>query len=87
MSLDNVYWVRKEASYALGALAKVVPTEIVIMTLVRTLPATTIIIQAVPELIFRFLVDRYRYSSRCVQTRCGTSATLRSLRSLRSFPA
>lgn len=34
MSQDNVYWVRKEASYALGALAKVVPVEIVMMTLV-----------------------------------------------------
>jgi hypothetical protein len=32
---DPVYWVRKEASYALGALAKVVPKEIVIMSLVR----------------------------------------------------
>lgn len=26
---DPVFWVRREASYALGALAKVVPVEIV----------------------------------------------------------
>lgn len=31
---DSVYWVRREASYALGALAKVVPQEIVICSLV-----------------------------------------------------
>ncbi|KAI0065473.1 ARM repeat-containing protein, partial [Artomyces pyxidatus] len=29
VSRDPVYWVRKEASYALGALAKVVPVEVV----------------------------------------------------------
>ncbi|KAG5646684.1 hypothetical protein DXG03_002674 [Asterophora parasitica] len=32
---DTVYWVRREASFALGALAKVVPEEIVIRCLVR----------------------------------------------------
>lgn len=32
---DPVYWVRREASFALGALAKVVPEEVVICTLVR----------------------------------------------------
>lgn len=31
---DNVYWVRREASFALGALAKVVPEEVVINSLV-----------------------------------------------------
>jgi hypothetical protein len=31
---DPVYWVRREASFALGALAKVVPQEIVICSLV-----------------------------------------------------
>jgi serine/threonine-protein phosphatase 4 regulatory subunit 1 len=31
---DPVYWVRREASFALGALAKVVPQEIVIGSLV-----------------------------------------------------
>ncbi|KAF9001864.1 armadillo-type protein [Cyathus striatus] len=30
---DNVYWVRREASFALGALAKVVPDEIIISSL------------------------------------------------------
>ncbi|KAJ6630685.1 armadillo-type protein [Mycena sp. CBHHK59/15] len=30
---DPVYWVRREASYALGALAKVVPDEVVICSL------------------------------------------------------
>ncbi|KAH9484240.1 Serine/threonine-protein phosphatase 4 regulatory subunit 1 [Psilocybe cubensis] len=30
---DNVYWVRREASFALGALAKVVPEEVVINSL------------------------------------------------------
>ncbi|RDB20973.1 Serine/threonine-protein phosphatase 4 regulatory subunit 1 [Hypsizygus marmoreus] len=31
---DEVYWVRREASFALGALAKVVPEEVVICSLV-----------------------------------------------------
>jgi len=35
---DPVYWVRREASFALGALAKVVPQEIVICSLVRLSP-------------------------------------------------
>ncbi|KAI0035715.1 hypothetical protein K488DRAFT_22241, partial [Vararia minispora EC-137] len=30
---DPIYWVRKEASYALGALAKVVPNEVVLISL------------------------------------------------------
>jgi hypothetical protein len=32
---DSVFWVRREASYALGALAKIVPVEIVVSSLVR----------------------------------------------------
>lgn len=31
---DPVYWVRREASFAVGALAKVVPQEVVQMSLV-----------------------------------------------------
>ena len=31
---DTVYWVRREASFALGALAKVVPEEVVLSSLV-----------------------------------------------------
>ncbi|KAJ7740714.1 armadillo-type protein [Mycena maculata] len=31
---DPVYWVRREASYALGALAKVVPDEVVLCSLI-----------------------------------------------------
>ncbi|KAJ7489817.1 armadillo-type protein [Mycena galericulata] len=31
---DPVYWVRREASYALGALAKVVPDEVVVCSLI-----------------------------------------------------
>lgn len=31
---DPVYWVRREASFAVGALAKVVPLELVLSTLV-----------------------------------------------------
>ena len=31
---DSVYWVRREAAFALGALAKVVPFEVVLSTLV-----------------------------------------------------
>lgn len=34
---DSVYWVRREASFALGALAKVVPEDLVISTLVSIL--------------------------------------------------
>lgn len=32
---DPVYWVRREASFAVGALAKVVPQEVVLTTLVN----------------------------------------------------
>lgn len=31
---DPVHWVRREASFALGALAKVVPEELIILSLV-----------------------------------------------------
>ncbi|KAF7966081.1 hypothetical protein HWV62_40190 [Athelia sp. TMB] len=31
---DQVYWVRREASFALGALAKIVPHEVVVLSLV-----------------------------------------------------
>ena len=31
---DPVYWVRREASFAVGALAKVVPVEVVTSSLV-----------------------------------------------------
>ena len=31
---DPVYWVRREASFAVGALAKVVPQEVVLISLV-----------------------------------------------------
>lgn len=34
---DPVYWVRREATFALGALAKVVPEELVFVSLVRIL--------------------------------------------------
>ncbi|KAF7363346.1 hypothetical protein MSAN_00990000 [Mycena sanguinolenta] len=34
VSHDPVYWVRREASYALGALAKVVPDELVVLSLI-----------------------------------------------------
>ncbi|KAJ7940742.1 armadillo-type protein [Mycena leptocephala] len=34
VSHDPVYWVRREASYALGALAKVVPDEVVVCSLI-----------------------------------------------------
>ncbi|KAF8212351.1 armadillo-type protein [Mycena galopus ATCC 62051] len=34
VSHDPVYWVRREASYALGALAKVVPDEVVVLLLI-----------------------------------------------------
>lgn len=34
---DPVYWVRREATFALGALAKVVPEELVFVSLVRYL--------------------------------------------------
>lgn len=34
---DSVYWVRREASFALGALAKAVPVEVVEVSLVRVI--------------------------------------------------
>ena len=33
-SSDTVHWVRREATFALGALAKVVPTEVLYVSLV-----------------------------------------------------
>jgi hypothetical protein len=33
---DPIHWVRREASFALGALAKVVPDELIIDSLVST---------------------------------------------------
>lgn len=38
---DPVYWVRREASFALGALAKVVPEEVVLSSLVSYNPLYT----------------------------------------------
>jgi len=38
---DPVYWVRREASFALGALAKVVPEETVISSLVCYKPPSS----------------------------------------------
>ena len=40
MGHDPIYWVRREASFAVGALAKVVPLELVLSSLVgrQTLP-------------------------------------------------
>ena len=38
---DPVYWVRREASFAVGALAKVVPEEVVLLSLVRRIHTTT----------------------------------------------
>jgi serine/threonine-protein phosphatase 4 regulatory subunit 1 len=35
---DPIYWVRREASYTLGALAKVVSAEIVVSSLVSVRP-------------------------------------------------
>ena len=31
---DPIYWVRREASFAVGALAKVVPEDVIIISLV-----------------------------------------------------
>ncbi|KAF9227539.1 ARM repeat-containing protein [Gyrodon lividus] len=36
---DPVYWVRREASFALGALAKIIPEELVVSTLLPLLEA------------------------------------------------
>ncbi len=33
--IDPVYWVRREAAFAIGALARVVPAEFVVRDLVR----------------------------------------------------
>lgn len=44
---DPVYWVRREASFAVGALAKVVPQEVVLLSLVSCL------FKYSPLLIFR----------------------------------
>jgi serine/threonine-protein phosphatase 4 regulatory subunit 1 len=35
---DDIYWVRREASFALGALAKVVPEELITGHLVSPFP-------------------------------------------------
>jgi hypothetical protein len=57
---DPVYWVRREASFALGALAKVVPEELVINSLVRCKcqsPRQVLLISTLKSSLFSNLSD------------------------------
>jgi len=79
---DPIYWVRREASYTLGALAKVIPAEIVVSSLVsmgvsrqtRESPNVGASPHSCP------------YSRPCVRTKSGMFGTPHSLHSLRRWP-
>ena len=79
---DPVYWVRREAAFAVGALAKVVPNEVVVSSLVRKFI----------DWNSRRGNDNclsFRSSKLYIKTRHGTSGTQcysLSLPSCRSFP-
>lgn len=70
---DPVYCVRREASYTLGALAKVIPDEVVVSSLVS--------IFALPDMVPINLTSAYSYpySRTCARTKSGMSDTLQSL--------
>ena len=64
---DSVYWVRREASFAVGALAKVVPLELVLSSLVGK-----------QNTLCSHLIDAfhsYLYTKHSSMTKNGTCAT------------
>jgi serine/threonine-protein phosphatase 4 regulatory subunit 1 len=70
---DPIYWVRREASYTLGALAKVIPAEIVVSSLVS--------VHLAEYAHQEYLTFPYScpYSRICVETKSGMYDTPRSL--------
>jgi hypothetical protein len=75
---DSVYWVRREASFAIGALAKVVPLEMVSNYLVSNLHLANIDVN--PDL------DSYpciNHLSRMNSGMCGILSCLRCREYLR----
>jgi serine/threonine-protein phosphatase 4 regulatory subunit 1 len=65
---DPLYWVRREASFAVGALAKVVPTDIVLLTLlplfealVCRLASPSLAVFALPGILAR-LTPQHRHA-------------------------
>lgn len=68
---DPIYWVRREASFALGALAKVVPDDVVMDSLVSSCHLSLL-----HPLFTRLYSVSFRYSIHCDGTRLGTFAIL-----------
>jgi len=72
---DQIYWVRKEASFALGALAKIVPEEVVVCSLVYTyslgFPSA-----ALSDDFFPFICS-CQFLTLCARIQCGMCAILR----------
>lgn len=83
---DSVYWVRREASFAVGALAKVVPVELVTSSLVRLL-FIPIGREAMLNQILLFVYVSSHCLNRSAKTRHGMSANLFFLPSPRFSPA
>ena len=79
---DPIYWVRREASYTLGALAKVIPIEIVVSSLVRF----NIFGYACKAPNVRTLPHSCHYSRSCVRTKSGMFDTPHSLHYPRLWP-
>ena len=71
---DPIYWVRREASFALGALAKVVPDDVVIGSLVSSSHLSLL-----HALFTRLYSVSFRYSIHCDGTPLGTFAIRPSL--------
>jgi len=79
---DTVYWVRREASYTLGALAKVIPVEIVVSSL-----ASAFILGYFRQVSNVGTFPRScPYSRPCARTKSGMSDIPHSLRSRRPWP-
>ena len=77
---DPVHWVRREASFALGALAKVLPEELVVSSLVRV--AYVLIFANSTQNFFSF-----HYLKPCEKMRSGTFVTPPCLHCRPCFPA
>lgn len=76
---DPVHWVRREASFALGALVKVIPEELVVSALVRVV--------YVPILVNASKIFlSFRYSKRYAKIRSGTFVILPYLHCQPYFP-
>lgn len=70
---DRIYWVRREATFALGALAKIVPEEIVFSSLVSLFFWTSL---RSPAYLLFFSPASYHFFKISVLIPFGTSDSL-----------